>query len=92
MLHFQYDSGGPFTYKQGDQHVLIGVTSSVLATTVEYLENGGKKCGVGGKFVRVSYYRKWINRIIGKASKGDGNAKEEDPKFCDDYEAFDDEP
>ena len=79
------DSGGPFTYKQGDQHVLIGVTSSVLGNTLQYLENSGKKCGIGGKFVRVSYYRKWINRIIGKAT-GD------DPKFCDDYEAFDDEP
>ena len=87
------DSGGPFTYKQGDQHVLIGVTSSVLGNTVQYLENGGKNCGIGGKFVRVSYYRKWINRIIGKATAtGDGNAKEDDPKFCDDYEAFDDEP
>ena len=85
------DSGGPFTYKQGDQHVLIGVTSSVLGNTVQYLENSGKKCGIGGKFVRVSYYRKWINRIIGKAT-GDGNAKGVDPKFCDDYEAFDDEP
>ena len=52
----------------------------MLATTVEYFENGGKKCGIGGKFVRVSYYRRWINSIIGKA------------KFCDDYEAFDDEP
>ena len=27
MFFPQSDSGGPLTYKQGDQHVLIGVTS-----------------------------------------------------------------
>ena len=45
------DSGGPLTYKSGEQHVLIGDVS------------WGEECALAGKYGvygRISYYRTWI--------------------------------
>ena len=46
------DSGGPLTYKSGNQHVLIGATST-----------GPKHCGVDDAFIvfsRISQFRRYI--------------------------------
>ena len=47
----QADSGGPLTYKSGNQHVLIGDTSF------------GDQCALAGRYGvygRVSFFRQWI--------------------------------
>ena len=66
------------TYKQGDQHILIGVTSHGTGP-----DPPRKKCGTTSNFARISHYRKWIDENI------DTNNESE---YCDDYEAPDDEP
>jgi len=50
------DSGGPVTFKQGDQHTLIGVISG---------GNPGEE-GVAGKMI---YYRNWLEKNLGDAVK-----------------------
>ena len=59
------------TYKQGDQHILIGVTSHGDGTY--------EGCGTNSNFARISHYRKWIDENI--------LHEDEEVKFCDDYEA-----
>lgn len=47
------DSGGPLTYKDGTQHVLIGSTS--------FGDYCGNATGLYGVFARTSYFRAWID-------------------------------
>jgi len=50
------DSGGPLTYKSGDQHVLIG-------EVIGLMRDRGLRCALHGGYVnygRISYYRDWI--------------------------------
>ena len=57
LFGLQGDSGGPLTYKQGPQHVLIGVTSHGTG-------EGTKKCGDNSGFCRVSEVREWIDKVV----------------------------
>ena len=60
------DSGGPLTYKSGDQHILIGDVSF----------GGHWGCGKEGKysaFGRISHFRKWIEKEMKKLDS---------PKYC----------
>ena len=54
----QSDSGGPLTYKQGDQRVLIGDVS------------GGSPGGAGDThfYARISFLREWIDTQLGGAN------------------------
>ena len=52
-FHVQGDSGGPVTYKQGDQHLLVGVMSQVDPGLTDI-------CGKGSYFCRVAHVRDWI--------------------------------
>ena len=59
----QGDSGGPLTYKQDDQHILVGVTS--------FLSNGEVGGGCYGHkeyFVRISEVRQWIDAALKDAT------------------------
>ena len=54
FLILQSDSGGPLTYKQGDQHVLIGDVS------------GGLGAGDTHFYARISFLREWIDtQLVG---------------------------
>ena len=60
------DSGGPLTYKSGDQHTLIGDVSF----------GGYWGCGLAGKysvFGRISHFRTWIEKEMKKL---------EAPRYC----------
>ena len=60
------DSGGPLTYKSGNQHVLIGATST-----------GPKHCGVDDAFIvfsRISQFREWIEGKMEAPRFCDGGA------------------
>ena len=61
-LHMQGDSGGPLTFKQDDQHILVGVTS--------FGSNGEFSGCYGDKeyFVRVSEVRQWIDAALKDAT------------------------
>ena len=55
---FQGDSGGPATYKHGDQHILAGVFSSYISP-----------CGSQAYVERVAYYRiHFIEKILNGAT------------------------
>ena len=56
ILNLQGDSGGPGTYKQKDQHILVGVVS---------FSSGLSECGGNITFFgRISYIRQWIDKTI----------------------------
>ena len=58
MCVFQGDSGGPATYKHGDQHILAGVFSAFT-----------KPCGNQTIVERVAYYRiHFIEKILNGAT------------------------
>ena len=57
---YQGDSGGPFTYKQNDQHVLIGVTSWGRGAS----SKPGTTCGDSSMFLRISHVRSWIDEKL----------------------------
>ena len=77
--HCHGDSGGPGTFVQKDQHVLMGVasaTSKELAIDIYRPQNqitgiggqqGTEKCGYDSIFCRVSYVRPWIDKILANA-------------------------
>ena len=56
----QGDSGGPATYKQGDQHVLAGVISLGLGYR-------GALCGKVSALARVAYFREDIDQVLQNA-------------------------
>ena len=49
------DSGGPLTYKSGDQHVLIGDGSWGMGW-----DEGCGDEGKYGVYGRISFFREWI--------------------------------
>ena len=56
ILNLQGDSGGPGTYKQKDQHILVGVVS---------FSSGLSECGGNITFFgRISHIRQWIDKTI----------------------------
>ena len=73
---FQGDSGGPGTYMQDDQHVLIGIISGTANSLANSIKppaiglglEGEKTCGDDAVFCRVSNVRKWIDEIISDAT------------------------
>ena len=58
-IFYQGDSGGPFTYKENDQHVLIGVTSWGQGPGW-----AGLTCGESSVFARISHLRLWIEENL----------------------------
>ena len=72
--------GGPFTYKQRDQHILFGVSSWVVGKQRPrywpYMYSQAPiKCGTRSEFCRVSDVRDWIDRTM------------DNPIFCRNSEA-----
>ena len=71
-LYIQGDSGGPFMVKKGDQHVVVGVVSTVTGPPVPpgsgYLElffpKKKRNCGKTTAFCRVSEARGWIEQTL----------------------------
>ena len=72
-LHFrsQGDSGGPFTHKQGSQHILIGVLTSASGEGFTPGRIGSppvkNECGFKTGLCRVSGVRDWIDTILSGA-------------------------
>ena len=80
--HCAGDSGGPGTFVQKDQHVLMGVASAT-SKTLEAIDieiyrpqnqitgvagqRGTEICGYDSIFCRVSYVRPWIDKILANA-------------------------
>ena len=65
VLYFQADGGGPLTFKQGGQHVLIGAVSH------------DPGCGENdGRYARISYLidRQWIDREMSNSTFCGGTA------------------
>ena len=58
-IFYQGDSGGPFTIKENDQHVLIGVTSWGQGPGW-----AGLTCGESSVFARISHLRLWIEENL----------------------------
>ena len=73
------DGGGPNTYKQGDQHILVGITSSQATS-----DQGD--CGNISKMVRLAYVRPWIDEVIGAAE-----AEYKQIQYCPNGSEADDE-
>ena len=72
---WQGDSGGPFTFKQGDQHILIGVITSATGQGESRPKPGSfggqiikNKCGGKTGFAKVSGVRDWIDKILSGAT------------------------
>ena len=71
-LNIQGDSGGPFTYKQGDQHILIGVDSFASGppvdiqniNLVQFASHHKKNCGKDTGFCKVSEVREWLDSYL----------------------------
>ena len=58
MCVFQGDSGGPATYKHGDQHILAGVVN-----------RHAYPCGTSSVVARIAYYRiHFIDKILSGAT------------------------
>ena len=69
------DSGGPITYKQGNQHILIGVITSATGQGETYGKPNSfgshaikNKCGGKTGFAKVSGVRDWIDQILSGAT------------------------